>query len=346
MGEVAGQRRRSVTRADVARLAGVSTAVVSYVINDGPRPVADATRVRVLDAIEKLGYQPNAAARSLITGRAELIGLVVPDIANPYFAALAQKVEAAARDRGLTLLLVQSAESGMADVMAALAGRLVAGVITATVPGTQAAHQLLRQQVPVVGISLFAPLGAFPCLVPDFYEGARTAVRHLLEQHGHTRVGMVTGASEPEDRERGWRDMLLASGLEPGAVVRVPWSMAGGREAAAILMTEHRDLTAVFVAADQQATGLASGVVRQGFRIPRDLAVVSFDGSPESEFVVPALTSVAVPMDAMAREAVALALGEATEHRGPHPTSLIVRESCGCTRPADDPSGHLQMAAP
>ena len=80
---------RDVTRDDVARLAGVSSAVVSYVVNNGPRPVADATRRRVQEAIEKLGYRPNAAARALTTGRSDLLGLIVPDLSNPYFAALA-----------------------------------------------------------------------------------------------------------------------------------------------------------------------------------------------------------------------------------------------------------------
>jgi len=86
-----GRARRDATRNDVARLAGVSTAVVSYVINDGPRPVAPATKARVLDAIDKLGYRPNIAARALITGRSELIALVVPDVENPYFGALAPR---------------------------------------------------------------------------------------------------------------------------------------------------------------------------------------------------------------------------------------------------------------
>ena len=103
---------RGATRDDVARLAGVSSAVVSYVVNNGPRPVAEATRQRVLDAIDKLGYRPNAAARSLIMGRSDLVGLVVPDVRNPYFAAIAQEIEAAARARGLTLVLAQSSESG------------------------------------------------------------------------------------------------------------------------------------------------------------------------------------------------------------------------------------------
>lgn len=333
MSEAVESKRRNVTREDVARLAGVSTAVVSYVVNNGPRPVAAATRERVLAAIEKLGYQPNAAARSLITGRAELLALVVPDIANLYFAAMAQHVEAAARERGLTMLLVRSSDSGLEDVLAALAGRLVVGVVTASEPGPSAIRQLMRQHVPMVGLSMFAPLGAFPRLVPDFYEGSRAAVRHLVEDHGHTRVGMVTGSETPEGREQGWHDALLAAGLEPDVVVRVPWSMAGGREAARTLLTEHPDITAVFVSSDQQATGLASGIARAGLCAPGGLAFAAFDGSPESEFVVPPLTTVRVPMEEMARDAVDLALGASTPARPSYPTQLIVRESCGCTLP-------------
>ncbi len=105
---------RDVTRDDVARLAGVSSAVVSDVVNNGPRPVAEATRRRVLEAIEKLGYHPNAAAMGLITGRSDLIGLIVPDIRNPYFAALAQAAEEAARAQSVTSCLHRAAMAAAA----------------------------------------------------------------------------------------------------------------------------------------------------------------------------------------------------------------------------------------
>ena len=104
---------RDATRDDVARLAAVSSAVVSYVVNDGPRPVAPATRARVLDAIAKLDYRPNKAARSLITGRSHLLGLIVPDLENQYFAGLAKAVEKEAGERGLRLVLAQSASEGI-----------------------------------------------------------------------------------------------------------------------------------------------------------------------------------------------------------------------------------------
>lgn len=330
MGEAAEPRRRNATRGDVARLAGVSTAVVSYVVNNGPRPVAPATRQRVLDAIEKLGYQPNAAARSLITGQANLLGLVVPDVRNPYFAAVAQEVEAAARERGLTLLLVQSEDASLTEAVDALGGQLVAGVITASGPTPDALRQLVRQHARLVGFSLVTGAGPFPCLAPNFYEGASAGVRHLVEVHGHTRVGLITGSAVREDRERAWHDTLVAAGLEPAVVIRRSWSMAGGRAAAGALFAEHPEVTAVFVASDQQATGVLSGVDLAGRRVPDDLAVVAFDGSPESEFTIPPLTTVKVPMTDMARDAVALALGEAQQSVSVYPTTLTVRQSCGC----------------
>lgn len=330
MGDEADRSPRSVTRNDVARLAGVSTAVVSYVVNDGPRPVAPATRERVLDAIEKLGYQPNVAARTLITGKADLLALVVPDVHNQYFAALAQAVEAAARDRGLTLLLAQSSSIGLPAVVEALGGRLVVGIISATTPTPGELHHLRRISQPLVLFSLAIPMGPYPSLWPDYYQGTRAVVRHLVEVHGHTSIALVTGSELPEDRERAWRDVLLESGLDASAVLRSGWSMRAGRDAAESLIADHPEVTAVLVTSDQQATGLLSGLQLAGRRVPEDLAVVSFDGSPESEFTVPPLTTVAVPMGDMARDAVALALGDTVTSSTPYPTQLVVRRSCGC----------------
>ena len=329
MSDKAEPAPRSATRNDVAKLAGVSSAVVSYVVNDGPRPVAEATRQRVLDAIDKLGYRPNAAARSLITGRADLIGLIVPDVRNPYFAAMAQQVEIAARERGYTLVLAQSATADLAEVIDALGGRLVAGIITAAAGPPAMARDLRRFRVPVIMLSLAAPLGPFPALWPDFYQGTRAAVRHLVQVHRHTQVAFVTGSEDQDDRERAWRDVLLESGLEVREPIRVPWSMVGGRDAVSSVLADP-GVTAVFVASDQQATGLLSGLHQAGRRVPEDLAVASFDGSPEAEFTVPSLTTVAVPMPDMARDAVGLVLGDDLAHGSPYPSVLVVRHSCGC----------------
>lgn len=327
---------RDATRNDVARLAGVSSAVVSYVVNDGPRPVASATRARVLDAIAKLGYRPNSAARSLITGRSHLLGLIVPDVENPYFAGLAKAVEKEASSRGLLLVLAQSASEDLRGMVDSLAGHQVDGIITATLPPPSLQAHASWVRVPMVKLSLASPLDVIPALWPDFYGGAHMAVRHLVEVHRHKRVALVTGAEQLDVRERAWRDALEVSGLTPGPVVRVPWSSGGGRAAAESLVTNELPVTAVFVASDQQAVGLLAGLFRLGRRVPSDLAVAAFDGSPSSEFTVPPLTTVGVPFADMARDAIDELLGAPATDRT-YPTTLIVRESCGCVA-ADQPT--------
>ena len=336
---------KAVTRNDVARLAGVSSAVVSYVINDGPRPVAEATRAKVLAAIDKLGYRPNAAARTLITGRSDLIGLIVPDVRNQYFAALAQAVEVAARDRGVNVVLTQGTTGRLLPLVEALSGHQVAGIITATLPEPEATASLVRHRVQLVRLSLAQPSTEAIAFWPDYYGGARCAVQHLIEVHGHQRIALVIGSDHPEavgepmdDRERGWRDALAAAGLIAERRITAHWSSAGGRDAAKQLLERYPDSTAVFVSSDQQSIGLLAGLHRAGRTVPADLAVASFDGSPEAEFTIPPLTTSSVPMAAMAADAVARLLDGVDGVGGvggvgggqAHPTKLTVRHSCGC----------------
>lgn len=329
-GADAASTGRRVRRSDVARLAGVSTAVVSYVLNNGPRPVAESTRRRVLDAIETLEYRPSAAARSLITGRSNMLALVLPDLGNDYFANLALAIEAAASERGQSLVLAQVREQHH-QVVADLGGGMVDGIISAVWPDGAALREIERQRVPMVQISVMDPNPSHVSLQPDYYGGAREAVEHLIG-HGHTRIALVTGwGDRAEDRTRGWMDALAAAGLPPGPVVTAPWSRAGGCRAAATLHAEHRGVTAVFVAADQQAAGLLAGLHRAGVDVPGDVAVASFDGSPEGEFTIPALTSARVPVRDLARDAVAAVLDAHAEPRAVvHPCELVVRRSCGC----------------
>lgn len=332
---------RAVTRNDVARLAGVSSAVVSYVVNDGPRPVAAETRQRVLQAIDKLGYRPNAAARTLITGRSDLIGLIVPDIRNPYFAALAQAAETAARARSVNLVLAQGESGNVASLFESLAGHQAAGIITSTIPEASAMAVIARSRLPLVRLSLAMPAtGA--AIWPDYRGGARSAVRHLIEVHGHRRIALVIGSDDPDHedgttpdgREQGWRDALEDAGLTTEHLIRVRWSAAGGADAGRLLATEHARATAVFTSSDQQAIGLIAGLQGTGRSIPSDLALASFDGSPEAAYTVPPLTTVHVPLAEMAEEAVAQILTRKGASRR-HPTRLVVRASCGCQAEPD-----------
>ncbi|MFZ0530040.1 MAG: LacI family DNA-binding transcriptional regulator, partial [Propionicimonas sp.] len=294
----------------------------------GPRPVAPATRARVLAAIDKLGYRPNSAARALITGQSRLLGLIVPDIGNPYFAGLAKAVEKEAASRELRLVLTQCVSEDLQDMVDSLAGHQVDGIITATLPPPNLFATALRVGIPMVKLSLAMPGDPFPALWPDFSGGSRSAVKHLVEVHGHTRVGLVTGGDQFDVRESAWRDALENYGLEPGPVGRVPWSPEGGW-AAARELAEGSSVTAVFVASDQQAVGLLAGLHALGVRVPSDLAVASFDGSPSAEFTIPSLTTVGVPFAEMAADAIEEVLGAPATNRM-FATTLVVRESCGC----------------
>lgn len=322
----------------------MSSAVVSYVVNDGPRPVAPATRTRVLEAIEKLGYRPNSAARALITGQSRLLGLIVPDIENPYFAVLAKAVENEAASRGLRLVLTECTSENLQEMVDSLAGHQVDGIITATLPPRSLLARAPWVRVPIVKLSLAMPLDPFPALWPDFYGGAQSAVRHLIDQHGHTRVGLVTGGEVLDVREQAWRDALEGAGLVPGPVCRVPWSFEGGWAAAQDITAEASPMSAVFVASDQQAVGLLAGLHRLGVRVPSDVAITSFDGSLMSAFTIPSLTTVGVPFADMAADAIEALLGSPGTSRA-YPTTLIVRESCGCEdgdRP--EPGGAAALA--
>lgn len=327
---------KRATRNDVARLAGVSSAVVSYVVNNGPRPVADATRMRVEQAIEQLGYRPNAAARSLIKGRSELIGLIVPDIANPYFGALATHVEQAARKRSLHMVLIQGRTGGLASVVETLSGHLVAGIITGSIPEPEASAAALHNRVPMVKLSLASPSDPLPGVWPDFFAGARAAVRHLINVHGHRDLALVIGTDEPnvqskDERARGWRDAMAEAGLSTQHEIEVPWSSEGGYRAAERIIADHPGVTAAFIASDQQAIGLLAALHTHGRRVPDDLAVVSFDGTPAAEFSVPTLTTAAVPLAEMAEQALALLFSERRQQPG-YEAKLVIRESCGCPK--------------
>ena len=301
---------RGATRDDVARLAGVSSAVVSYVVNNGPRPVAAATRARVLDAIDKLGYRPNAAARSLIMGRSDLVGLIVPDVRNPYFAALAQAVEVEARAQGVNLVLAQGSTGHLDGLIESLSGHLVAGIITAAVPEPAAIAVVLRNKITMVRLSLVPPDVDDTSVLPGLLRrrtrggapprrGARAssdrAGRGLRHPDNHRVV---------DDRERAWRDVLAAAGLPTDALIRVNWSPAAAGRRRRVWSRDFPDCTAVFTMSDQQAIGLIAGLHALGRSIPGDIAITSFDGSPEAEFTVPPLTTASVPWRAMAKAAV------------------------------------------
>lgn len=328
--------RRAATRADVARMAGVSPAVVSYVLNPGTRPVAAETRARVLDAIEAVSFRPNALARALRTRKTRTLGTLVPDLGNPYYAQLLRYVEDEARAIQHSTLLCNFYDEPAieAEQLGTLLDRQVDSLIHFSPTSEADHHRALASHTNVVLLDRVTAHSSFHTIGVDYYGGARHAVEHLIE-HGHRSIGLITDkrtVASVSERERGWRDALSEAGLVLGPIQQVPASAQGGHDAATELLTSATPPTAVFVVSDQRSVGVLHACHERGVRVPEDLAVASFDGSPEADSAWPPLATVRQPLREIASLAVTMA---AEDPRPPRhevlPTVFTPARSCGCT---------------
>ncbi|MCB1297785.1 MAG: LacI family DNA-binding transcriptional regulator [Microthrixaceae bacterium] len=323
--------KRRVTRDDVARLAGVSSAVVSYVLNGTPKPVAAATRQKVLDAVELLGYQPNQTARALSLGRSSVIGLVISDPRNPYFADLALEIDHAARAHGRTVMVLNSLarRDGRSMHIAGLGQQQLEGIIIADTLSEAESETVRALSVPVVLINQFFANKGFASIGVDHFGGAYMAVRHLIDL-GHRRIAFIGGDPGIDPREDGWRSALRDADLEPGPAFHVPFEFEGGYQAGRGLAEDATGVTAAFIASEQQALAALSALHERGLAIPRDIAIVAFDGTTCAAYLWPPLSTVAQPLRAMADDAVRrIVTNTAHEDYTTYPMSLVIRASSG-----------------
>ncbi|WP_280358821.1 LacI family DNA-binding transcriptional regulator [Nocardia otitidiscaviarum] len=330
----------AVTRADVARLAGTSPALVSYVINGGPRQVAPATRARIEAAIAELGYRPNMSARSLRTNRGHALGMVIPDGANPFFAELSAVIEAAAFARGYPLFVGNAAgDPGREQAyVRSFIDRRVEGLLAIS-SAWETGIADACEQAGMVLVALDRIIDPARCthVLCDSVAGAQQAVDHLIG-HGHRRIACLSGphVSTAEDRVQGYRNALAVKGLPEGVIVRTDFGGSAGYHALAELTAGPNPPTAVFVTSDLQAMGMLRAAYDAGLRVPDDLAVVAFDGIEYSRYTRPGLTTMVQPARRMGELAVGLLL-EQIESRTPDPgiirldAELRTRGSCGCS---------------
>jgi len=327
---------RAVTRADVARYAGVSTSVVSYVVHDGPRPVAAETAARVRDAIRVLGYRPNASAQALRTGSSKMLGLIVPELDNPLWSEVAIAVEQAAADRGYDVL-ISSSDGDVAlerDRMRSLSARQVDGLIVTSIMTRPDLSTVVDPGLPMVLLNTFFEVPEFASTGVDARRGAFDGTAHLAG-HGYSSIGLVIGhaGSDTDLREQGWQDALREHGVQDGPIVRTEFSRAGGYTAGLRMFGSANRPRAVFVSSDMQAVGVLRALYELGLSAPTDVAIVSFDGTAEADFTNPQLTAVRQPIDAMAAGAVDRVLGRVAGeqwHRDLVPAELVLGASCGC----------------
>jgi LacI family transcriptional regulator len=332
---------------DVAGRAGVSVGTVSNVLNR-PDTVTAGTRQRVLEAIAELGFVRNESARHLRAGHSRTIGLVVLDIANPFFTDVARGVEEAANAAGLAVILCNSddlpaRESAYLDV---LAEQRVQGVLITPTAELNPALDLLRSRgVPVVLLDRRAT-GPDQCSVAvDDVHGGRLAADHLLER-GHRRIAFVGGSSglpQVQERHAGVEQAVLeACGSDDALTVFSPekLTVATGREAAEqiIGMPAARRPTAAICANDLLALGMLQQMVRHGVSVPEDFAIVGYDDIDFAAAAAVPLSSVRKPRQLLGRRAAELLIDEARGENHLHEQLvfepvLVVRESSMGRRP-------------
>ena len=329
---------------DVARAAGVSTATVSHVVNN-TRFVSEEVRARVLAAVERCGYYPNAHARSLASGRSHTLGLVISDIANPFFPELVKSIEDAAFEHGYDVVLSNTNydPERTSRYVRRLIERKVAGVALMTSELDAALiSEMARREVAVVFLDLGQPGPHMSNLCVDYEAGIEEAIRHLVDL-GHRRIAFVGG---PEHLRSAGKRLEAFRGavarLLPGhspRIFRGDFKLEGGRLAAREMLSGDDPPTAVVAANDMMALGLVGELRAAGLEIPRDVSIVGFDDIAFASLVEPRLTTVCLPRVELGRHAVEALIATIShpEQQGVEikiPTYLVARDSTAPARGA------------
>lgn len=308
--------QKAPTIRDVAREAGVSVAAVSRVLNEGTGAVAATTRARIVEVIDELGYQPRAAARELQVGATTTIGLVLADLANPFFARLADRIVWEARSRGVHVILSTTQEDPHleAESIETLIGRSVASVIATPTGGNiDKWKRLQKLGVHVVFVDrAIDELPDIDVVSISNAASARLATNHLISL-GHSRIAFISGplsTSTGRSRLTGFRDAMTHAGLEldERLVHAIPFRGDGGSDAVGSLLALAEPPTALIVGNTAQVRAALRRIKQAAISLPDELSVVVFDDNPWTELVSPPLSVIRQPIEMLAVHSVDLAL--------------------------------------
>ena len=338
----AKKKARRVTIHTVAKVAGVSPATVSNVLNDAPY-VSQAMRQRVLSVVETLNFKPNSVARSLKTKSTATIGLVTNDIDGVFTMPMMRGVEEAVSAQGLSVLLCNAYGGAQRERehLELLLNKQVDGIIlmNGNRVHERSVPALPLDEVPVVYLFQYTHDLPLPCVVPDNFGGGALGTRHLISL-GRRRVALINGPAYHYDathlRLEGYRYALKEAGLpfDPALLRAGEWTEQSGYALAHELMALPEPPDAIFCCNDNLAIGALDALHELGVAVPGEVALVGFNNSYSSEYQRPPLTSVALPlleMGKLAGELLAAAVrgtpAEPEVHRVP--CDLVQRESCG-----------------
>ena len=338
---------------DVAREAGVSKATVSKFLNGAPY-VAEQTRLRIAAAVENLQFQPNRVAQGLSNRRSNTIGVVVANIANPFYAELLRGVEEVASDKGYTLLLASTDGEPKKEhgIVQAMRQRQVDGILFASVRmADREVAKLVRDGTQVVLASRHLPNAGVDYVVVDSRHGANLAVDHLIG-HGHSRIAYIGGPRsivQFQERLRGYKEALARAGIPAADELCIEpdgLRIDDGSVALRALMALREPPTAIFAATDNLAFGVLRACYERGWPVPEKMALIGFDNVPFGEIAFCPLTSVDGHGLEIGRRATQLLIERITAAES-HSSALAqrvrtiidpqlcIRRSCGC-RPSKE----------
>jgi len=294
---------------EVARIAGVSTATISRVLNRSPK-VRPATYERVKRVIDELNYVPNTSARSLRVGRSKLLGLIVSDVNNPFFPELIDHFERHAREQGIDVIFSHTNYDGsrLEHCLQRLVERNVDGIAVCTSESDPAAYEAaVRRRLPLVLMNQDGPETPLSNIVVDHETGAREAIAHLYAL-GHRRIAFISGPDQFEstrDRKRAFLAAMEEHGLElrPAWMIEGDLQVEGGQRAAAQLLGSQPQPTAIFCTNDLMAIGALHHAHERGLDVPGDLSLIGFDNLPVCAMMTPPLSSVDIPREDVAAAA-------------------------------------------
>lgn len=331
-------KNQQVTRKEVAERAGVSVAVVSYVVNNGPRPVSPETQDKVKRAIEELGYYPNELARSLSRKQTATIGLILPNLTNPVFAEVADSLEKVCAVEGYMVMLCGTGRDSDKEKKLAetLRAKQVDGVVV--IPSASPQEILKRlQQADIPTVMLEHDLPNTHCVAIDDRYGGRLATQYLLSL-GHRRIGLIR--REPTSalstlRFVGYCDALEEASIpiDPALVIESKAGQGGGYRSMQQLLALFNPPTAVFTHNDVLAMGAMRAIYDAGLAVPGDISVVGYDDTVSASYLNPRLTTVKFSIAEMGRQAAQIILELVQKQRNlpaqtiTLPVELVVRDS-------------------
>jgi DNA-binding LacI/PurR family transcriptional regulator len=331
----------SITRDDVARLAGVSSATVSYVVNNGPRPVSDETRQKVIQAIELLNYQPSSVARSLKTKKTATIGVIVSDILNPILSAVAKGIEDAILPQNYNMILCNSDEDPDRELifLNMLLSKQVDGIILLPTCENQRLLFSIVEQRKIPIVLLDRQIVGLPvdCLLFENYSGVYQVTQHLIEL-GHRRIafiGLPRRLTPGQERALGYERALHDAGIPfiPDLMVEGGFKAEEAYELVRAIFNLSDPPTALMVSSNRLLNGVLQYAKDNNLCIPKDFSLAVFDDIPYYSYYTPSTTAIHTNAEDFGCKAASLLESQIYDER-PHeqriirfPVELIIRES-------------------